>query len=279
MTDRQMPGCASTRARPPKARRVGARARYTPELAEAICARIAQGESLRAITAALEMPTQGTVRAWQLRRPAFAEAMAQARESAAAIRCGQPAPVGPTNLEALREEPEQRRLETARGASSQGRRQEHLPDGRVRCVDYDAQVVDAICGRLASGETWSKVCGRRGFPAWSTLYAWMRKHPGVAERVAEARRIAAEFRFDQALDVAMKSEPASVQSDKLKVATLLHHAGALDPARFGGPGRGGAGRGGDDAVQTIVIKRFERAVDDNGESYVRVIDHVQTVAQ
>jgi hypothetical protein len=37
---------------------------YTPTLADAICKRISEGESLRAICRDLDMPTEGAVRAW-----------------------------------------------------------------------------------------------------------------------------------------------------------------------------------------------------------------------
>jgi hypothetical protein len=284
MTDTQGRGRAQTRAgrskRPPTGKptgRAGGRIRYSPGLAEEICARIAGGESLAAVTRRPDMPSPSTIRYWRGKFPAFAEAIAQAWESARALKAGQPVFAEPSNLAELHEEPAEHRRRRSSGARRHRERpQELLPDGRVRCVAYDDAVVEAICERLAAGDTWSEVCARRGFPTWSTLYAWMRRHAGVAERVAQARRIAADLRFDKALDVAMKSEPATVQADKLKVATLLHHAGALDPARFGGAGRGGRA-GGDGAVQTIVIKRFERALDDNGESYVRVIDDVQAV--
>ena len=37
---------------------------YTPALADAICKRIAEGESLRAICRDPDMPSEGTVRDW-----------------------------------------------------------------------------------------------------------------------------------------------------------------------------------------------------------------------
>jgi hypothetical protein len=64
-----------------------------------------------------------------------------------------------------------------------------------------------------------------------------------------------------------------VQSDKLLVGTLLHHAAKLDPVRFGAARE----RAGSDepAVRRIVIRRFERARREDGTEYVRVIDSVE----
>lgn len=52
---------------------------YTPELAERICRRIANGESLRAICDDKTMPDRGTVLGWVKDIPDFSEPYAQAR--------------------------------------------------------------------------------------------------------------------------------------------------------------------------------------------------------
>jgi len=55
---------------------------YTPELARAICARMAAGESLRAICRAEDMPAESTVRMWAvLDRDGFYAQYTQAREA------------------------------------------------------------------------------------------------------------------------------------------------------------------------------------------------------
>lgn len=53
---------------------------YTPELAQTICARLAAGESLRAICTEEEMPSRETVREWLHKDEAFAGQYARARE-------------------------------------------------------------------------------------------------------------------------------------------------------------------------------------------------------
>jgi hypothetical protein len=57
---------------------------YTPELAARICARLASGESLRAICADEDMPPESTVREWAVDdREGFAAQYARAREAQA----------------------------------------------------------------------------------------------------------------------------------------------------------------------------------------------------
>lgn len=56
---------------------------YTPELAEKICALIAQGYSERKIAAMPGMPTRETIRTWKERQPDFLGRSARAREESA----------------------------------------------------------------------------------------------------------------------------------------------------------------------------------------------------
>jgi hypothetical protein len=56
---------------------------YTQAIANRICERIADGESLRAICADTDMPSRFAVRAWLISRPDFASHYARAREEQA----------------------------------------------------------------------------------------------------------------------------------------------------------------------------------------------------
>ena len=58
----------------------GSQSLYSEELAEEICERLAQGESLYAICKDPEMPREKTLRMWAETRPAFASKYARARE-------------------------------------------------------------------------------------------------------------------------------------------------------------------------------------------------------
>jgi hypothetical protein len=60
----------------------------------------------------------------------------------------------------------------------------------------------------------------------------VKRYPEFAEAYAQAREVAAHARFDQALVVAEDSVPATVQSDRLRVSTLLRHAEALNPDSY-----------------------------------------------
>jgi hypothetical protein len=54
---------------------------YTPEIADAIVVRVAEGERIDDILRDPEMPCRATLYTWMARHPAFAEALARAREA------------------------------------------------------------------------------------------------------------------------------------------------------------------------------------------------------
>jgi hypothetical protein len=276
------PGCAPatgtgatktgrTRRRGPGGQ--GLQVRYSGDLAEEICARLAGGQLWVSMAGTTGMPAYGALYDWMRKRPAFAEAVVQARAIARSWDGEtEPTVIEPSNLAELHEEPRdfRRQLEAP---SRQPRPPAHAvaADASVPQLAYDPALVARICEELARGETWTQLSVRNGFPSYRTLYNWMAAYPEADAMVREARRIGAEAKFEKALDVAMDSVPANVQSDRLRVSTLLHHAERVDPGRFGG-------KGGEAAVQTIVIKRFERVRDETGQSVLRVIEDVQDLA-
>lgn len=145
--------------------------------------------------------------------------------------------------------------------------------------DYDPELARQICDRLAAGELWREIRRSKGMPTDGGYWSWRRAHPAFEAAVRDALLATAEARFEEALEVAMASTSATLQVDKLKVSTLLHQAERMDPERFGPPTarrrletvreRG--------HVQTLVVRHFERALAEDGTSYIRAIDSIQEV--
>jgi hypothetical protein len=263
------------RRKPPRADGRRVQVHYTPAVAREVCERIARGEPWTHVCNTGRLPAVATLYVWRDRYPLFAEALAQAREVARDAHLGRPVGAWPqifekleTTMDEPEDEPRPARWRKPPRKRSVGR------NGRKLEVRYGADVTRRICERLATGEFWARICNTDGLPSHATLYYWQRKHPEFAAAVEAARRIAAEARFEMALEVAAASTPATVQSDRLHVATLLTHAERMDPERFG---RRGGGAGGEPPVRMIVVRRFERARREDGTEYVRVIDDLQQV--
>ncbi|HEY0435826.1 MAG TPA: hypothetical protein VGC92_04250 [Phenylobacterium sp.] len=136
---------------------------YDPQLGAAICRRVAAGESLRAICADPAMPTGKTVWNWARAHEEFrlmkAHALSVARARSLAA---------------------QRARDAARFAKMQAGPRVAWNAG---LDGYDEEIAQAICERLAMGESLTSICRDWRMPSIGTVYNWMRRHPGFVETV------------------------------------------------------------------------------------------------
>lgn len=136
---------------------------------------------------------------------------------------------------------------------------------------YSRAHADKICEELAKGEPLYRICEADGMPAYTTVYAWERKRPDFAERVAQARQAGADYCADRALTVADESTKDTAQRDRLLVATLMKRAALIAPRRWGGK----VGKEEADAKARVApnivfyVRRFERVVAPDGSVSVR----------
>ncbi|HEX3699951.1 MAG TPA: hypothetical protein VHV27_04685 [Phenylobacterium sp.] len=158
--------------------------KYDPELGAAICRRVADGESLRAICRTdREMPTGKTVWNWRRAHEEFDEmlghAQGVARERALAAQAGRDA--------ARRAAWAQPGRRTAWNAGLNG---------------FMPEIEDEICVRLMMGEALSAICRDPQMPSVATVYNWLRANPGFVAAYREARIVQAETLMDLAADSA-----------------------------------------------------------------------------
>ncbi|MCR5879411.1 hypothetical protein [Phenylobacterium sp. J367] len=247
-------------------------ARYSPDLGAEICRRIAAGEVWAHMARRGRMPNPGAIYEWRKRYPAFAEALAQAREIAA--DGGRDLP---TNLETLGEDLMKDDLMTP--APRRLRNKSRRADGGVEYVRYTEAAVRRICDGLAAGKTWKSLSSLPKMPSHSTFFDWRRKHPEFDHAVRVARAIAAEDRFEEAYETSVGSTMETLAKDKAHVDLCMKQAAALDPSQFSERGRGAAGRPGEGGghVQTFVIRHFEKVIEEDGTSRLLAFDRVQQV--
>lgn len=141
----------------------------------------------------------------------------------------------------------------------------------VRPGKYSRALADKICEELAKGEPLYRICEAEGMPAYTTVYAWERKRPDFAERVALARQAGADYCADRALTVADESTKDTAQRDRLLVATLMKRAALIAPRKWGGKvGKEEAGAKAQVAPNIVFyVRRFERVVASDGSVSVR----------
>lgn len=75
---------------------------------------------------------------------------------------------------------------------------------------YSQEIADAICARLAEGESLNAICQTEGMPAESTVRSWaLDDVEGFAAKYARAREIGYERLADEILRIADTPQPGT----------------------------------------------------------------------
>jgi hypothetical protein len=188
---------AQVEARP--AERVG----WSEGRGAAICARVAQGESLMAICREAGMPHRSTVQDWRAKDPGFEVALEGAMESARLAR---------------------RRRDLALARRSR--------DPRGLWSTYTPEVGEAICARLAAGQTLVAIAREPWTPCYSTILNWARYVPEFADRYALARQLAVHALCDQVLELKDEITPQTVAEHRARFDMFRALAARIAPRKY-----------------------------------------------
>ena len=196
----------------PRALRLAGRSLYSPELAARVCARVAAGAMITEVSAEDGMPERSTIFKWAKAHPEFQAALREAQAQAGMAR-------------RLRERAAREAARTASLANPRG-------NGGRRNLRYAPAIGEAICDRLATGETLIAICGEAGAPPLSTVYNWLRNIPEFEEIYADARRLQAEYMIDEAREVTAAATPKTVWADRLRFDFVRWAAPRLAPKKY-----------------------------------------------
>lgn len=86
-----------------------------------------------------------------------------------------------------------------------------------RSSEYTQEIADAICERLADGESLRSICSGEGMPSRMTVFRWLSDPERVAfrDQYARAREEQAEFYAESIIDIA-DEEVTMIRADKHK---------------------------------------------------------------
>jgi hypothetical protein len=102
-----------------------------------------------------------------------------------------------------------------------------------------AEVVAAICKRLATGEPLAQICRDDGFPDPSSVWAWCEADKSLAQDIARARLDGFDQIAQDALLISEGLKPVHIegdspsQRDKLRIHTRMQLLAKWDPKRYG----------------------------------------------
>lgn len=71
-----------------------------------------------------------------------------------------------------------------------------------RQTEFKQEVADAICERIADGESLRSICDDEAMPCKSTVFKWLNQQKDFADQYARAREAQADALFDDMLDIA-----------------------------------------------------------------------------
>lgn len=114
----------------------------------------------------------------------------------------------------------------------------------MRSTEFTQEMADAICEKLADGESLRSICLADDMPAKSTVFKWLIQQPDFADQYARARECQADTMADEILDIAddgsndymgedEKYNGDAVQRSKLRVDARKWLAAKLQPKKYG----------------------------------------------
>lgn len=118
----------------------------------------------------------------------------------------------------------------------------------ARPTDYNEDIADKICERLADGESLRQICADDAMPSRSAVFKWLGKHPEFADQYARAREEQAETLADEIVGIADETEvraqgedgevvlsldPTAIARNRLRVDARKWVAAKLKPKKYG----------------------------------------------
>jgi hypothetical protein len=67
---------------------------------------------------------------------------------------------------------------------------------------YDQAIFDAICDRIADGESLRSVCRDKAMPSKANFFRWVAANKEAADQYARAMEVRSDVLFDELLDIA-----------------------------------------------------------------------------
>lgn len=71
-----------------------------------------------------------------------------------------------------------------------------------RHSEYNTEMADRICERIANGESLKAICEEEGQPSKSTVFKWLNENEAFSDKYARAREAQADALFDDILSIA-----------------------------------------------------------------------------
>ena len=119
-----------------------------------------------------------------------------------------------------------------------------------RPTDFNTEIGDIICERIADGESLRSICDDENMPAKSTVFRWLSLNKAFSDQYARAREAQADSLADDILNIAdtpmvgQKTKTTSDGKTEISEGDMIEHrrlqidarkwlAGKLRPKKYG----------------------------------------------
>jgi len=101
-----------------------------------------------------------------------------------------------------------------------------------RPTDFTSELADAICERLADGQSLRSICRDDDMPNKATVFRWLAADTVFSDQYARARETQADSLADEIIDIS-DSTTGDPQRDRLRVDSRKWLAGKMRPKVYG----------------------------------------------
>lgn len=84
----------------------------------------------------------------------------------------------------------------------------------ARALEFTQVIADAICERIADGESLRSICRDESMPAKSTVFKWLANVKDFADQYARAREAQADTLADEILEIADETSHDTIVTEK-----------------------------------------------------------------
>jgi len=98
---------------------------------------------------------------------------------------------------------------------------------------FSQEVFDAICERLADGESLRAICADADMPNKGSVFRWLANDTKLSDQYARAREEQGDLYFDDVVRISDEATPENVQVARLQINSRKWAAGKLRPKVYG----------------------------------------------
>lgn len=103
----------------------------------------------------------------------------------------------------------------------------------MRATLKTPDVLDAICARIADGESLRTICESEGMPKRRTVLDWLESDEAFRAKYARAREAQADVMDEKILETAEAATPENAAAARVKIDAFKWRASKLKPKVYG----------------------------------------------